>query len=175
MDDNHATPLVQLAINAAQIEQRLMSADDPEKVLSQILDQINQDLIHKADHYHFAMKHLKAVSDMLKSRASEFSDASRLLDNAQDKMKDRIKTAMQIMKTSEIKGHDVVFKLSGMNRKLVISQEKLDINYLMAEMVYKPNKEQIEEDLDKGLVIEGVQVIESPTLRMSVNKGKVKP
>jgi hypothetical protein len=169
-DNNHSTSLVQLAIEASQVEQQLMSGNS-EQALNQILDQISRDLSDKIDHYHYTLKHLKAVADMLKARASEFSEASKVLDNAQEKMRERIKTAMQIMQAQEIRGRDVVYKLSGKNRKLVIRQDQLDVNYLQAEVVYKPNKEQIEQDLDKGLVIPGVEVIEAPTLRTSVNKG----
>jgi hypothetical protein len=117
------------------------------------------------------MKRLEASAAMLKQRAEEFATAARTLENTQKRMKERIKTAMQVMQVSELRGHDVVYKLSQSAPKIVIDQDALPIEYIKTTVTYEADKEKISDHIKSGISIDGVSIQDVSRLTVSVNKG----
>jgi hypothetical protein len=163
--------LIDLSLEAMQLEKAILELGDDSTEINQFLDNIKENLATKADNYHFTMKRLKYSAAMLKEKAELFSKASRSLDQVEKKMKERIKMAMTILDSNEIKGSDIVFKLSKNDPKIKVDLAWLPSEYKKERISFEIDIEKIEKETEQGIVISGVELEPSYTLRTSVNKG----
>jgi hypothetical protein len=166
--------LIELSIEAIELEKAALLLGEDAKEIVEYLNQIRTDLASKSDSYCFTMERLKNSSQLLKEKADQFLKASRTLDNLHKQMKDRIKESMRILGKNEIKGDHMVFKLTENAPRLEIDPSYLPSEYKKEVIEFEIDKEKIEADTKQGIVITGVTLNPSFTLRTTVNKGKEK-
>ncbi len=164
--------LIELSIEAIELEKAALLLGEDAKEIIEYLDQVRTDLAWKSDSYYFTMERLKNSSQLLKEKADQFLKASRTLDNIQKQMKERIKESMRILGTSEIKGDHMVFKLTENAPRLEIDPSWVPSEYKKEITDFQIDKEKIEADTKQGIIITGVTLKPSFTLRTTVNKGK---
>lgn len=134
------------------------------------LQVVEASLTQKADQYSFLIERLEFESEYWKAKAQEFNKIAQACTTARERMKDRIKVAMNILGLEEINGKDVRFKLQKSNPKLVIEDEsKIDAAYktVISETVI--DKERVKEDLRLGVPVAGAKLEQGFSLRTYAN------
>jgi hypothetical protein len=166
--------LINLSIEAMELERALLELGEDSPALKELLERVQSDLTVKVDSYHFIMERLKVSADMMRQKADEFSRAARTLDNTQKRMKEAIKAAMSIMKKSEIRGDHIVFKLTENDPKVEIDPSWLPSEYKREMTTFEIDHDKIKKEIEQGIIIPGVELKPSFTLRTSINKGDKK-
>lgn len=133
---------------------------------------INIDLAmaEKVDGYDHVMERLEHEAEYWKAKADAYAKIAKAHANAKERMKNAIKSAMQAMEKTEVKGVDVRFKMTPVKPKLVIDQATLDPSYLMQVTTSVPDKERIEMALRLGDEVMGAKLEQSFALRSYANK-----
>lgn len=125
-------------------------------------------LATKADKYDFIMAKLEAEEEYWKDQADRYAKVGRACSNARDRLKTAIKTTMQLMGTTEIKGENASFKLSNSAPKLVLNQALIPQEYIIETVVREPNKDKIKGALKEGKEVPGAQLEPVFALRVGV-------
>lgn len=138
------------------------------------LAETENNLAEKVDSYRVIIEDLTTEADRLRSRSQEFREAAVQVENVLQRLKDRIKIAMQKLDTDELAGRDYRFKMSRVNAKLVIDEGNVPPYMMIANTVLVPDKERIRKLLDNGETLEYARLEPVHQLRISINKGSVK-
>lgn len=163
--------LIELASEALQIERMIMEqGGELDTQLEAWLDTVATQLSRKADSYSFVRDRLEASAKQLKERAQLFANTARALENARERLNDRIKEAIQVMEKTEVRGSDIVFKLVRTQPALKIVEAELPATYLMTVTTQVPDKERLKADLKAGASIPGATLQPSYALRVYANK-----
>lgn len=126
--DGEITPDVEafLAVNAAELQQ-------------------------KVDSYSLIMERLETLAGYYKNRSEFFAQVSKQCESARDRLESNIENAMKVLKTDEIAGQDVRFKLVKSNPSVVIENEKLiPAEYKKEKVTVSIDKKRLGEDLKIG-------------------------
>jgi hypothetical protein len=143
-------------------------------MIEQWLDEVQRSVAFKVDGYHAFMDALETDATRLKTRASELRDAANRLENLRELMKNRIKVAMGLLETTEIKGQYHRFKLVNGAPSLIVSKTELPSEYLKEIVTIEPDRERIVAALKAGEQITGAALQPTQQLRSYVNtKGRV--
>ncbi len=127
--DKQAT-LYTIAQDALAIEQLIFEeGGELSETLEKWLADVETSLAKKADSYEFAMARFEATEEMLKARVKRVMAAAKALQNARERMKDRIKEVMMVTKQEEIRGAEVTFKLVRGQQIRKIDEKLLDAKY----------------------------------------------
>lgn len=125
----------------------------------------------KTDGYYLILERLESESLFFKTRADEFTTASKTLSNAHFRIKARLKDLMQQNDFQELIGHDYKFKLSASKPSVIINNEDLIPSEYKTEVTtIQIDKNKISEDLRIGVPVSGASLQESFALRSSVIK-----
>jgi len=163
--------LFELSAEANRLEELLLESGGeltPEFELW--LDQINTELEAKADSYAHVIDKLNANISMLKANAQAYTQAARSLENAQERIKSRIKEALEAMERTQLKGHRKAFVLSSCAPRLVINEAELDSSYTIIKTEHIPDKERIKAALKDGIEVKGAHFEGDKALRITVSK-----
>lgn len=140
------------------------------ETLEQWLSECQRNLATKVDSYGYILDRLDSTSDELKRQAKRFSDAAKQVENARDRLKETVKTTLQVLEKNEIKGESFTFKLSNTAQRLVLDETALPENYKMQVTTIVPDKERIKSDLKEGKEIQGARLEGGKALRVTVSK-----
>lgn len=125
----------------------------------------------KTDGCFLIMERLELEADRLKAKAESFAIAAKQLNSARERLKEYIKFQMQNSGLTELQGNDYKFGLSKTKPSVVIQNEELIPDGYTHEVVTrKIDKDRIREDLALGIPVEGATLVESFSLRSSINK-----
>lgn len=148
--------------------------DTSEEVVQTLVSLENQ-IANKVDSYVYVTDRLKVEAEYMKEKAKEFSNAARVLTNAADRIKLRVKEVMRESDMTEIKGEDFRLKLTPTKPRLVLGDmEDIREDYKVEVIVKQIDKDKIVEALMAGLEVEGAHFEESFALRKYVNKSNGK-
>ena len=167
--------LLAITAQANSIAERLIESGgeiDPE--LESALAVNQKDLAVKVDSYAIIMDRFDFEIDYLKAKAQEFTDAAKVLANAQDRIKSNLKQALSLMGETEIEGESYKFKLSPSKPKLVIEESQLPQEFKMQDIKWVPDKAQIHDALTAGFNVPGAHLEPVNQLRKYVVKASKK-
>jgi uncharacterized protein YukE len=163
--------LFELSQEANRLEELLLeSGGELTPEFETWLEQINTQLEQKADSYAHVLDKLEANIALLRQNAKQYTDAARSLENAQTRIKDRIKDALEAMGKSKLSGNRKTFTLSNSSPRLVVNETELDQAYVIVQTQYLPDKERIKADLKEGKEIQGARLEGGKALRVTVSK-----
>lgn len=158
--------LPSLVLEASELIQKIIDAEgEITEEVENALAEVEAKLSVKADSYAVIMDRFKLESDYYKEKGKELTELAKRLSNASDRMKEAIKFAMLKLKTNEIQGEDIKFKLSLSKPKLVIDEAKLPGEYKVQVVSYIPDKEKIQTALNLGDDVAGAHFETSHSLR----------
>lgn len=168
--------LIRVARDVVALEELLLEQGGEidcqnERIVDRWLEEVKNDLMQKVDSYEWVMKKMEAEVDLLKSRAEEFTRSAKILDNFRERLKMRIKQAMQEMNVTSLKGEYSEFKLAKTKARLEFDESMLLPKYFAARTVTEVDKAMIRESLEQGIEVSGARLVESFALRMNINKG----
>lgn len=163
--------LYELSQEANRLEELLLESNGelpPE--FETWLDQINTQLEIKADSYAHVLDKLDANTKMLKETAAQYTKAAKTLETAQNRIKDRIKDALQFMNKTTLRGNKRSFVLSNCQKRLLVDEVFLDPNYTIVKTEVLPDRERIRQDLEQGMEVTGAKLEGGKALRVTIRK-----
>lgn len=140
-------------------------------VLDSWLEEISKNITSKVDSYKFYLDEFDSEIERLKKDGKDSYAAAKTVENIQDRMKEKIKLAMQMLETNSLNGERYRFSISPSMPRLVIEESVLPKEYVMHVYTVVPDKVRIKSDLDAGITIPGVQLLPGVTLKSYINKG----
>lgn len=144
--------LVLLVNEAMKIEQMLIeSGGELSESVENALAVNSKELSQKVDGYQHILERFDSLEKHYKARAEFFKQIATQCKNAQDRLKDNIKYAMQELGVDEIKGQDMRFKMTPTSGSLVIEDPEMVPVEFKAEIVTTEiDKKALKEALSKG-------------------------
>lgn len=124
----------------------------------------------KVDSYAIFVDRLEYEAGYFKAKAKELQAAAKVLENAQERLKENLKNAMRALKQDEIKGQDYKFKLSRSRPKLILDEKVLPGDFKTQVVSYEPDKDKIQDAINAGLEVPGAKIEETFSLRKYINK-----
>jgi hypothetical protein len=173
--------LLYMTQEAADIERMILSSAETNggevnEALEKFLSEIFQNIQNKADSYKFIMDKLAAAEEKMRDYSREFEASARSLKTTVENMKGRIKEAMTLLSTDEIKGNKWRFKITtNQNGRLVSDIESLKANrpdLIIKRTVEMIDTEKVVKELLEGKKIDGAKYEPVITLKSYVNKEK---
>lgn len=165
--------LNELVIRANELEQKLAeSGGELSPEFEAFLEEIGKELSIKADAYKFIMDRFESAAVFFRNQAEQRYQAAKSCENAAKRMKERIKDAMISMKTDEIQGEEIRFKLSNAKPSLVINDSLVPKEYKTPAITEEVDKEAVRIALDAGEKVPGCEYKTSISLRSYVGRKK---
>lgn len=151
-------PLFAIVQEGAQIIKELAeSGGDLSPALEHLLGTNEQEIAVKIDAYVAVMDQLKGSAMVLRSRADEFKRASEAMENAGDRCEQRLKDALEILGTDELRGDRHTYKKTVTAQiALDIVPDELPMNYKKQEVKWTPDRTLIMPEIEAGLPVAGV-------------------
>jgi hypothetical protein len=125
----------------------------------------------KVDRYYYVIEGLVSRAEYFRSIERQAQAARRVFESQEERLKNNLKYAMVEMTVAELRGHDYRYRLVQTKPKLVIDQDLLPAAYFKEEVTRVPDRALIEQDLELGVRIPGVELVESAHVRPYVNAG----
>lgn len=166
--------MVALYVEVAEIERALMMNDGvltPE--LEEKFNLATGDLAKKADAYRVVCDGLEAKADHWNNMAKQMLVVRKVLESQVERLRGNLKYVMASMTTTELEGHNWIWKLSRGRPKLVIDESKLSSIYFKTVETKVIDKERIEGDLALGLSVDGAHYEETAVLKSYANKSSL--
>lgn len=130
------------------------------------LANIDKELMTKVDSYKYVLERLDLEAKYWKDKADQYLRVSKSCKNLQDRMKERIKEAMDILEASEVEGNDFKFKLIKQGEKVeVLDENFIPVKFMKEEITYKLDKKALLKELKNGEKIEGCEIKPIVSLR----------
>lgn len=117
--------LVQIANEVTQLEVMLIESEGaitPE--IEEALSVKEIELPEKVDNYSFVQARLDMAVAMYKEQAKKYAQAAKYLENAQERLEERLKFGMTTLGVSELNGNTVRYTLKPTAGSLVIDDEE---------------------------------------------------
>lgn len=138
--------------------------------LESAFDNIGGQLQEKTDSYAFFMDRLENEAEFWKQKADSYNKVAKSCKALRERLNDSIKSAMLVLKTDEIHGGEMRFKLSRAAPRLVIDETALPSGYKMQVIETVPDKAKIKAAIEVGQEIAGVKQEDVFTLRKYVQR-----
>ena len=140
------------------------------------LEKNDKELASKVDRCKFVLDQMKVTKEMLKAKAKVFTDAARVIDNEEKRLKDRLKESMREMGTSELLGNDYKFTLAEVRSTVDVYDEgQLPPVFMTEKITMAPDKDAIRQALESSQVVNGARLLLSFSLTGRVNKKLIAP
>lgn len=163
-------PLYQLAEQYLQAFNELSNLDLPEQAVNDTLEGIQGEVTEKAQNVAAYILNLNLELESIKTVENKMKDKRQALSKRIDWLKSYLKSNMERCGISEIKANDGSFtaKLTKGRSSVVIEDESKfldDSPYVKWERSI--SKTAIKEALDKGELVDGAKLTQSPSLKIS--------
>lgn len=162
--------LIQIAQDSAALEELLQeTGGELTETLETFLDEMQANLLAKADSYHSMMDHLETTASRYRFRAKAYTTAAGAAENIVKRMKERMVVAIQLMGKEEVSGDSIRFKLQNSPASLVID----DANAIPKEytvVTVSPDTTKIKSALKDGFQVAGAHLEQSKHVRSYLKK-----
>lgn len=169
MENNKSLALI---VNEALIIEKMLieSSGEVNEDIEKALAVNSQELALKVDGYVEIISRFESLEDYYKARADYFKEISSRCKKAVDRLKENIKFGMNELRTDEIKGLDMRFKVTPTSGTLKITDEEtIPVEFKKEEIRTVIDTKSLKEAISKGLKIEGAEVIPGFSLRSYAN------
>lgn len=129
-----------------------------EEALAINLDNFNA----KAEGYVKAIKNYKAEADAIAEEIKKLQEKKRVCENAQQRLKDSLKTAMEVFDTPKVQAG--LFKISITKSEAVNILDEDAIPEQYKKVKYEVSKTDIKNAIKSGLVVEGAEIKENTSI-----------
>lgn len=149
--------LFQLIELENQIENQLAENDgEVTDELNALMETFDTSMPAKIDGYFNYIEKLEQIANQAELKYKYFQKVKRAAENAQDRLKESLKTAIELSGKQELHGHNSIFKLADHNPKMEINMDMLPYKYKIPVTSYEPNKAAIKTALVTEKTIPGV-------------------
>lgn len=155
--------------NLFDIDQRLQNLLEVEmefEGLEEAIKSVQMEETVKLDNIAKMIRSLQADTKSLKEEEKRLKARRESVERNINSLKKYLENYLKFKETSKIKTLNNTFTLANNPKKMIIDDTILEENYMLQEVVSKPNKELIQEILNQGLEIKGVTIEQSQSLRI---------
>jgi hypothetical protein len=158
--------LVDIASEHQAIYDIASDTDDME-TLTELYNQLEEQLELKADSVRFVLAKLKSDTEFLADEIKRLQQRKKSIENNADSLKSLLMWTLQKAGLAKLKTAKATFYFAT-SKSLQISDEvqlsTLPSEYIQVE--YKADKKALKEAIENGVVIDGVSIAENETLRI---------
>lgn len=157
-----------LIMLSAELETMLIESEG--EITEAIAEHLSQ-VATKVDGCVYMLERFAQINEFYKIRAEKLERIAKAAKTAEERLKEYVKTTMQMTDKKEIEGQDFRIKLSPTAPKVTVKDEsKVPNKFMVEKLVISPDKKAILQAIKSGEVVEGVILEESFSLRVYPRK-----
>lgn len=157
--------LFELTENYVKFFTEFDNADEITNEMQEMADNLNVEIEEKCDNYANMIKSLEAEIDTYKHQEKVFNEKRKTIENKVKWLKQNLQTSMEQTGRKKVKTKLFTVSLQKNAPSLEITDEKnIDDSYYVIER--KLNKRELLNDIKEGLIVDGVEIKQSESLRI---------
>lgn len=157
--------LFELTENYVKFFTEFENADEVTEEMQEMADNLNVEIEEKCDNYAKMIKNLEADVEAYKNQEKIFNEKRKVAENKVKWLKQNLQASMEMQGRKKVKTELFSFNIQKNTPSLEIRDEKnIDDSYYVIER--KLNKRELLNDIKEGLIVDGVELKQSESLRI---------
>lgn len=157
--------LFELTENYIKFFTEFENADEVTEEMQQMANNLNVEIEEKCDNYAKMIKNLEADVEAYKNQEKIFNEKRKIVENKVKWLKQNLQASMELQGRKKVKTDLFNFNIQKNAPSLEITNEKnIDDSYYIIER--KLNKRELLNDIKEGLIIDGVGIKQTESLRI---------
>lgn len=157
--------LFELTENYVKFFTEFDNVDEITDEMQEMANNLNVEIEEKCDNYAKMIKNLEADVDAYKSQEKIFNEKRKVAENKVKWLKQNLQASMELQGRKKVKTDLFSFNIQKNAPSLEITDEKnIDDSYYVVER--KLNKRELLNDIKEGLIIDGVGIKQTESLRI---------
>lgn len=134
--------------------------------LIELYDELQCSLNEKLDNSAKVIKQLQADTEAIKAEEVRLSARRKAIENNAERLKDMMLTALKSSGETKTKTTLFSFSVRSSASVLITDESLLTSGYLRTTTTTSPDKKAIKETLDKGIDVEGAEIVYNESLQI---------
>ncbi len=157
--------LFELTENYVKFFTEFDNADEITDEMQEMANNLNVEIEEKCDNYAKMIKNLEADVEAYKNQEKIFNEKRKVAENKVKWLKQNLQASMEMQGRKKVKTELFSFNIQKNTPSLEIRDEKnIDDSYYVIER--KLNKRELLNDIKEGLIVDGVELKQSESLRI---------
>lgn len=157
--------LFELTENYVKFFTEFDNADEITEEMQQMADNLNVEIEEKCDNYGKMIRNLEADVEAFKNQEKAFNEKRKVAENKVKWLKQNLQASMELQGRKKVKTDLFSFNIQKNAPSLEITDEKnIDDSYYVIER--KLNKRELLNDIKEGLIVGGVELKQTESLRI---------
>lgn len=157
--------LFELTENYVKFFTEFENADEVTEEMQEMADNLNVEIEEKCDNYAKMIRNLEADIEAFKNQEKIFNEKRKSAENKVKWLKQNLQASMELQGRKKVKTDLFSFNIQKNAPSLEITNENnIDDSYYVIER--KLNKKELLKDIKEGLIIDGVGIKQSESLRI---------
>ncbi len=157
--------LFELTENYVKFFTEFENADEITEEMQEMADNLNVEIEEKCDNYAKMIRNMEADIEAFKNQEKIFNEKRKSAENKVKWLKQNLQASMELQNRKKVKTDLFSFNIQKNAPSLEIRDEKnIDDSYYVIER--KLNKKELLSDIKEGLIVDGVELKQSESLRI---------
>lgn len=157
--------LFDLTENYVKFFTEFENADEITEEMQEMADNLNVEIEEKCDNYAKMIRNMEADIEAFKNQEKIFNEKRKSAENKVKWLKQNLQASMELQNRKKVKTDLFSFNIQKNAPSLEIRDEKnIDDSYYVIER--KLNKKELLSDIKEGLIVDGVELKQSESLRI---------
>ena len=157
--------LFELTENYVKFFTEFENADEVTEEMQEMADNLNVKIEEKCDNYAKMIRNLEADVEAFKNQEKIFNEKRKSAENKVKWLKQNLQASMELQDRKKVKTDLFSFNIQKNAPSLEIKDEKnIDDSYYVIER--KLNKRELLNDIKEGLIVDGVELKQTESLRI---------
>lgn len=157
--------LFELTENYVKFFTEFENADEITEEMQEMANNLNVEIEEKCDNYAKMIRNLEADVEAYKNQEKIFNEKRKSAENKVKWLKQNLQASMELQNRKKVKTDLFSFNIQKNAPSLEIRDEKnIDDSYYVIER--KLNKKELLSDIKEGLIVDGVELKQSESLRI---------
>lgn len=157
--------LFELTENYVKFFTEFDNVDEITDEMQEMANNLNVEIEEKCDNYAKMIKNLEADVDAYKNQEKIFNEKRKVAENKVKWLKQNLQASMELQGRKKVKTDLFSFNIQKNAPSLEITDEKnIDDSYYVIER--KLNKRELLSDIKEGLIVDGVELKQTESLRI---------
>lgn len=157
--------LFELTENYVKFFTEFENADEVTEEMQEMADNLNVEIEEKCDNYAKMIRNLEADIEDFKNQEKIFNEKRKSAENKVKWLKQNLQASMELQNRKKVKTDLFSFNIQKNTPSLEITNEKnIDDSYYRVERIL--NKKELLKDIKEGLIVDGVEIKQTESLRI---------
>lgn len=157
--------LFELTENYVKFFTEFENTDEITEKMQEMADDLNVEIEEKCDNYAKMVRNLEADVEAFKNQEKIFNEKRKSAENKVKWLKQNLQASMELQGRKKVKTDLFSFNIQKNAPSLEITNENnIDDSYYVIER--KLNKKELLKDIKEGLIVDGVELKQSESLRI---------